>query len=307
MERTKEGTIPQKLLIFCQKKITVDELEAKLDDDQDLEQKIKFSAQGIHGDKDQRTRHTVLRRFKEPLASKQTRIMIATDVASRGLDVRDIGIVVNYDMPQNTEDYVHRIGRTGRAGDKGLAIGFVTTEDRSIARGLVHVLERCDQTAPQELFDLIDECAPKRRPRKAKREDGDGEREERQPREKKESNTLFVGNLGFRTSEETIMEFFAGATEVRIAQGDDGRPRGYAHVDFATAEEAQEALKLSGQNLDGRDIRCDMQGGGGGGGGYEGGHASKSRSNHGIWDTRPASTTKMADRRTAKYDSKMRS
>ena len=48
-------------------------------------------------------------------------------------------------------------------------------------------------------------------------------------------------------------------------------------------------------------------GGGGGGGGYEGGHASKSRSNHGIWDTRPASTTKMADRRTAKYDSKMRS
>ena len=164
--------------------------------------------------------------------------MIATDVASRGLDVRDISIVVNYDMPQNTEDYVHRIGRTGRAGDKGLAIGFVTNEDRSIARGLVHVLERCDQTAPQELFDLIDEMAPKRRPRKAKREDGDdGEREERRPK-KEDKNTLFVGNLGFKTSEETIMEFFAGATEVRIAQGDDGRPRGYAHVDFATAEEA---------------------------------------------------------------------
>lgn len=207
----------------------------------------------------------MLRRFKEPLDSKQTRIMIATDVASRGLDVRDIGIVVNYDMPQNTEDYVHRIGRTGRAGDKGLAVGFITNEDRPIARGLVNVLQRCDQEAPQELFDLIDEMAPKRRPRKAKREDGDGDRDRDggggRGGGRPAKHTLFVGNLGFKTQEETIQEFFESTcapTEVRIAMGDDGRPRGYAHVDFATAEDAQKALELNGQSLDGRDVRLDL-------------------------------------------------
>merc|ERR1712048_1444176 len=133
VERTKDG--PQKILIFCQMKRTVDELEAQLGDDDDLGQKVKFSSAGIHG-------YKTLKRFKDPLDEEFTRIMIATDVASRGLDVRDINIVVNYDMPTNIEDYVHRIGRTGRAGDKGTAIGFITHDDKSVARGLVKVLER---------------------------------------------------------------------------------------------------------------------------------------------------------------------
>lgn len=98
--------------------------------------------------------------------------MIATDVASRGLDVADINIVVNYDMPSNVEDYVHRIGRTGRAGEKGLAIGFLTPEDRSVTRGLVKVLERCNQEVPQEVLDIVDYEA-RRRPRKPKRRDDD--------------------------------------------------------------------------------------------------------------------------------------
>ena len=63
--------------------------------------------------------------------------MIATDVASRGLDVKDISIVVNYDMPNSIEDYVHRIGRTGRAGAKGIAYSFFTNKDLSIAPELV--------------------------------------------------------------------------------------------------------------------------------------------------------------------------
>ena len=113
-----------------------------------------FSAQGIHGDKDQRTRHTVLRRFKEPLDSKKTRIMIATDVASRGLDVKDISLVLNYDMPTNIEDYVHRIGRTGRAGAKGLAHSFVTRSELGIAPDLAKVLRKADQEIPEALNGL---------------------------------------------------------------------------------------------------------------------------------------------------------
>ena len=59
--------------------------------------------------------------------------MIATDVASRGLDVRDIGVVINYDMPTCIEDYVHRIGRTGRAGDKGLSYSMITQKEGNIS------------------------------------------------------------------------------------------------------------------------------------------------------------------------------
>ena len=122
----------------------------------------------------------MLKRFKDPLGkgdpedalTEFSRIMIATDVASRGLDVRDISIVVNYDMPSNIEDYVHRIGRTGRAGDKGLAIAFMTDQDKSVSRGLVKVLERCDQEMPAELNDIVDMNA-KRRLRK-RRDDDDG-------------------------------------------------------------------------------------------------------------------------------------
>jgi len=75
-----------------------------------------------------------LNKFKEGL----TKVLIATDVAARGLDVKDISFVINLDFPENIESYVHRIGRTGRAGAQGTAISFVTYEDdRKIARDLI--------------------------------------------------------------------------------------------------------------------------------------------------------------------------
>jgi superfamily II DNA/RNA helicase len=177
VEQTKDG--PKKLLIFCQMKRTVDELEAQLGDDDEIGQKVKFSSSGIHGDKEQLDRYKCLKRFKDPLGKGDeeeglSRIMIATDVASRGLDVPDIDIVVNYDMPSNIEDYVHRIGRTGRAGEKGLAIGFLTPDDRSVTRGLFKVLERCEQEVPSELNDLVDHNAKRRLRRKKERDDDNG-------------------------------------------------------------------------------------------------------------------------------------
>jgi len=77
---------------------------------------------------------------------------IATDVASRGLDIPDVEVVINYSYPLTTEDYVHRIGRTGRAGKKGVAHTFFTQENKGLAGELVNVLREADQVVPQALM-----------------------------------------------------------------------------------------------------------------------------------------------------------
>ena len=80
--------------------------------------------------------------------------MIATDVAARGLDVKDIKAVVNYDFPGNVEDYVHRIGRTGRAGAKGNAYTFFTRKDAGKASSLVKIMEHAGQQVPPQLMSM---------------------------------------------------------------------------------------------------------------------------------------------------------
>jgi len=77
--------------------------------------------------------------------------MVATDVASRGIDVKDIKLVINYDFPSQLEDYVHRVGRTGRAGAKGRAVTFFTAEDGKKASGLVAILRESHQEIPADL------------------------------------------------------------------------------------------------------------------------------------------------------------
>lgn len=115
----------------------------------DLQRK-GYSAEAIHGDKDQYERDRVLKDFKQSVC----RIMLATDVASRGIHVSDITHVVNYDFPNNVEDYVHRIGRTGRGGGYGTAVTFFTRQDSKKARPLIKCLEDCNQEVPQELRQL---------------------------------------------------------------------------------------------------------------------------------------------------------
>merc|ERR1719316_257303 len=95
----------------------------------------------IHGDKDQRERENVLADFK----SGKRPVMIATDVAARGIDVKDVKAVINYDFPGNIEDYIHRIGRTGRAGAKGIAHTFIDmggNKDGKYARALVDIMQK---------------------------------------------------------------------------------------------------------------------------------------------------------------------
>lgn len=136
----------EKTIIFCNKKRSCDELEFRLR--QTRHPNVYCSA--IHGDKSQQMRDTVISDFK----SGRTNVLIATDVAARGLDVRDVKRVVNYDMSQNCEQYVHRIGRTGRGTDKGTSFTFFTHEDRGTAKGLINILRKNDQFIPRDLEDF---------------------------------------------------------------------------------------------------------------------------------------------------------
>jgi len=105
-------------LIFCRTKVDVDTVCNRLID-------RGYNAEALHGDISQYQRERILKRFK----AKQINMLVATDVAARGIDISDLTHVINYSLPQDPESYVHRIGRTGRAGKEGTAITFVTPEE----------------------------------------------------------------------------------------------------------------------------------------------------------------------------------
>ncbi len=112
-----------KAIIFCQTKKMVDILVERLTG-------YDYKAEAIHGDMPQSKREKVLNDFK----SDKVDILIATDVAARGLDVDDISYVINYDMPEDVDTYIHRIGRTGRAGKEGTAVSFITFEEEYLIK-----------------------------------------------------------------------------------------------------------------------------------------------------------------------------
>ncbi|GKU84651.1 DEAD/DEAH box helicase [Niallia sp. NCCP-28] len=111
---------PELAIIFGRTKRRVDELSEALN-------LRGYTAEGIHGDLSQAKRMSVLRKFKEG----SIEVLVATDVAARGLDISGVTHVYNFDIPQDPESYVHRIGRTGRAGKEGVAITFITYRERS--------------------------------------------------------------------------------------------------------------------------------------------------------------------------------
>ncbi|AWB01790.1 ATP-dependent helicase [Vibrio harveyi] len=143
----------QQVLVFTKTKQGSDELakELKLDG---------IKAVSINGDKSQGARQRALDEFKEG----KVRALIATDVAARGLDIQQLEQVVNFDMPFKAEDYVHRIGRTGRAGKSGLAVSLMSRDEEYLLHAIENLL---DQRLPQEWLEgfepsLIEEIEPER-------------------------------------------------------------------------------------------------------------------------------------------------
>jgi len=107
----------------------------------------------IHGGKDQYDRDSVIQDFKAGVFP----VLVATSVAARGLDVKQLKMVVNYDVPSHLEDYVHRSGRTGRAGQTGLAVTFITPEQARFSVDIAKALKQSGQEVPQDVQKLVDE------------------------------------------------------------------------------------------------------------------------------------------------------
>lgn len=138
----------KRVLVFCKTKRTADQLEFQL-------KGLGYDTMAIHGDKEQRQREFILERFR-----RDARLcVVATDVAARGLDIKQLEVVVNYDFPMQIDDYVHRIGRTGRAGAKGESITFITKKEDQITTPVVKTLVGIIEGAKQEVPEWIREWA----------------------------------------------------------------------------------------------------------------------------------------------------
>ncbi|HEV7230117.1 MAG TPA: DEAD/DEAH box helicase, partial [Bacteroidia bacterium] len=125
------------VIIFASRKETVKSLETEL-------RKQKLSVRSIHSDLEQSEREEVMRMFK----SRQIQGLVATDIVSRGIDIDDIGLVINFDVPGDAEDYIHRIGRTARAESTGVAITFINEQDQEKFSRIEKFLEKTVQKIP---------------------------------------------------------------------------------------------------------------------------------------------------------------
>ena len=132
-----------KVIVFVKTKRTADDLQRSIEDN-------GIRSWAIHGDKAQAQRDYVLSNFR----SSRTGVLVATDVAARGLDVNDIDVVINYDFPGDIETYVHRIGRTGRGEKNGIAVTFFTDENANMAQKLTEIMKQANQEVPEWLTNL---------------------------------------------------------------------------------------------------------------------------------------------------------
>jgi len=148
----------EKTLVFTERKATVDRLERLL-------RSKRVRAMGIHGDKTQQARSAVISRFKDGSCN----VMVATDVAARGLDINDVLHVVNYDFPQDIENYIHRIGRTGRVNKQGRSFSLVTRSEGKYAKNLIKVLKESGQEVNPELYELMKSARHEKSDRKQNR------------------------------------------------------------------------------------------------------------------------------------------
>jgi len=158
-----EGDAIKNAIIFCNRKVGVSELFRSLI-------KHDFDAGALHGDMDQRARMTMLENFR----NGKLKLLVASDVAARGLDIPDVSHVFNFDVPIHSEDYVHRIGRTGRAGRSGKAFTIVTRADRKYVDAIEKLIGQDVEWLDGDLSTLGHEDEADERPRR-----GRGDRKER--------------------------------------------------------------------------------------------------------------------------------
>ena len=131
-------------IIYCNTRRKVDWLTEKM-------QERDFTVSAMHGDMDQRERDLIMREFR----SGSSRVLITTDLLARGIDVQQVSLVINYDLPTNRENYIHRIGRSGRFGRKGVAINFLATGDVRYLRDIEQHYDTQIDEMPSNVADLL--------------------------------------------------------------------------------------------------------------------------------------------------------
>lgn len=131
-------------VIFCNSRRKVDWLTEKLT-------AREFTVSAMHGDMEQKQRELIMKEFR----SGSSRVLITTDLLARGIDVQQVSLVINYDLPNNRENYIHRIGRGGRFGRKGVAINFATNDDVRMLRDIEQFYNTQIEEMPMNVADLI--------------------------------------------------------------------------------------------------------------------------------------------------------
>jgi superfamily II DNA/RNA helicase len=209
-------------IIFCNRKTTVRELAKSL-------QQSRYRATEIHGDMDQSSRLKELDRFK----SGDINILVASDVAARGLDIKGVSHVFNFDAPWHPDDYVHRIGRTGRAGATGSAYTFVTSADaeaidniekltgQKIARLDSQGLSKTASTKPESAAKPKDSAKSERTPRAAAPKPEKPARAERSPAAER-SETKTPKRAAEKPPSDAPKKNQSGAVQAELVEGDDG-------------------------------------------------------------------------------------
>jgi len=131
-------------IIYCNRRRKVDFLADQMT-------KRDFTVSTMHAELDQKERDLIMREFR----SGSSRVLISTDLLARGIDVQQVSLVINYDLPQNMENYLHRIGRSGRFGRKGVAINFVTNNDVRAMKDIERYYHTQIEEMPSDIADLI--------------------------------------------------------------------------------------------------------------------------------------------------------
>jgi len=183
LEHVLTDVTADKVLVFSRTKHGADRIVRMLG-------KIKIHAEAIHANKSQNARQTALKLFKEGKA----RVLVATDIASRGIDVDDISHVINFDLPNEPETYVHRIGRTGRAGASGIALSFCAQDERPYLRDIERITRTRLKAQTEHPFSSSVAPAqgpvsnnPGQRPQGASRFRGQNSQQQRRPQQKSQS------------------------------------------------------------------------------------------------------------------------
>ena len=134
-------------IIYCNNKSRVITLASELNELKE----VKLSMTFVHGDMEQTERNKIMAEFREG----KYKILISTDLTARGIDIQQVSLVINYDIPQSKENYMHRIGRTGRYGRKGIALNFVTDRDDSLLKDIEEKYHLSVSELPSDVSNIF--------------------------------------------------------------------------------------------------------------------------------------------------------